>query len=55
MKHEGDYTNHDCCYWYCHQRIFKGTGGLGGRKMSGDYPNYNIIENSQNSEKNSGD
>ena len=29
MEHEGDnYTNHDWCFWYSHQRIIKGTGGL---------------------------
>ena len=56
MEHEGDnYTNHDCCFWYSYQRIIKKTGRLGGRRTSGDYPNYNIIENSQNTEKNPGD
>ena len=29
-----------------YQRIIKGTGRLRGRGTSGDYPNYNIIENS---------
>ncbi len=53
MKHEGDnYTNRD---WYSHQRIINGTGGLGGRRTSGDHPNYNIIENGQNTEKSPGD
>ena len=56
MKHEGDdYTYHDWCFWYSHQRINKGTGGLGGWRMSGDHPNYYIIENSQNTEKSPGD
>ena len=55
-KHEGDnYTNHDWCFWYSHQRIIKGTGGLGNKRMSGDHPNYNIIENHQNTEKSPGD
>ena len=36
-------------------RITKGTGGLGSWRMSGDHPNYYIIENSQNTEKSSGD
>ena len=46
MEHEGDnYTNCDWCSWYSHQRINKGTGGLGGRRTSGDHPNYSFIEN----------
>ena len=56
MEHEGDnYTNCDWCSWYNHQRIIKGTGGLGGRGMSGNHPNYNIIENGQYTEKSPGD
>ena len=55
MEHEGDnYTNLDWCFWYSHQRIIKGTGGLGGRRTSGDHPNYNIIENGQNTENSPG-
>ena len=31
MEHEGDdYTKRDWCFWYSHQRIIKGTRGLGG-------------------------
>ena len=33
----------------------KGTGGLEGRRTSGDHPNYNIVENGQNTEKSPGD
>ena len=56
MEHEGDrYTNHDFCIWYSQRKIKKGTGGLGNRKKSGDHPNYNIIENGQNTEKSPGD
>ena len=33
----------------------KGTGGLGGWRTSGDHPNYSIVENDQNTEKNPGD
>ena len=56
MKHEGDnYTNRDWCFWYSHQRIIKVTGGLENKRTRGDHPNYYIIENSQNTEKNSGD
>ena len=42
------------CFWYSHQTIIKGAGGLGVRKTSGDHPNYCIIKNSQNTEKSSG-
>ena len=56
MEHEDDnYTNCNRCFWYSHRWIIKGTGGLGGRKTSGDHPNYNIIENGQNTEKSHGD
>ena len=56
MEHEGNnYTNRDWCSWYSHQRIIKGTGGLGGWKTSEDHPNYSIIENGQNTEKSPGD
>ena len=52
MGHEGDnYTNRDRCFWYSHQRIMKRTGKLGNKRTSGDHPNYNIIENSQNIKK----
>ena len=52
MEHGGyNYTNHDWCFWYSHQRIGTRTGGLGGRKTSGDHPNYYIIENGQSTEK----
>ena len=37
------------------KKIIKGTGGLEGRRTSGDHPNYNIIENGQNTEKSLGD
>ena len=49
-----NYTNRDWCFWYCHQRIIKGTKGLGSRRTSEDHPNYNIIENGQNTEKSAG-
>ena len=56
MEHEGDnYTNCYWCFWYSHQRIIKGTGGLRSWWTSGNHPNYNIIENGQNTEKSSGD
>ena len=34
-----------------HQRISTRSGGLGNKRMSGDHPNYSIIEISQNTEK----
>ena len=44
MEHESDnYTNHDWCFWYSHQRTIKGTGGLGSWRTSGDHPNYSRI------------
>ena len=56
MKHEGDhYTNRDWCIWYSHQRIIKGSGGLGKKRTRGGHPNYIIIENSQSTEKSPGD
>ena len=39
MKHKGD--NNTICYWvfwYSHQRIIKGTGGLGNKRLWGDHP-----------------
>ena len=51
MEHESDnYTNCHQCFWYRHQSIIKGTGGLGGRRISGDHPTYSLIKNCQNSE-----
>ena len=35
--------------------LLKEPWGLGGRSMSGDHPNYNIIEKGQNTEKSPGD
>ena len=42
-------------FWYSHQRITEETGELGHSRTSGDHPNYNIIENGQNTEKSPGD
>ena len=50
-----NYTNRDWYFGYSHQRIIKGTGGIGLRRTSGDHPNCSIVENSQNTEKSSGD
>ena len=55
MDHEGDnYTNRNWCFWYSHQRIIKGTGGLGGRRTIGDYPHNSITEIGQNTKENPG-
>ena len=52
IEHEGDnYTNCDWYFWYSHQRIIKGSRGLGGWRTSGDHSNYYTIENGQNTEK----
>ena len=56
MEHKSYiYTNYEWCFCYSHQRIIKGTGWLGGRRTNGDHPNYSIIENGQNNNKNFGD
>ena len=56
MQHESDSdTNCNWCAWYSHQRFGTGTGGLGKKRMSGDHPNYSIIEIGQNTEKKPGD
>ena len=55
VEHESDvYTNCNWCSWHNPQKIIKGTGGLGKKRMSGDYPNYYIIEISSNTEKSPG-
>ena len=47
VEHESDvYTNCNWCFWYSHQRIGTGTGGLGNKRTHGDHPNYCIIEES---------
>ena len=56
VEHDSDvYTNYNCCSWYSHQRIDKGTGGLGNKRTSGNHPNYCLIEIGQNTEKSPGD
>ena len=52
VDHENDvYTNCNWCPWYCNRRIIKESGGLGNMRMSGDYPNYHIIEKGQNTKR----
>ena len=56
MEHESDnYTNRGWCFWYSHQRIIRGRGGLRNKRKSGDHPNYYIIENDRNTVKSPGD
>ena len=56
MEHESDvYTNCNSCFWYSHQRIIKGAGGVGNKKTSGDPPNYYLIKIDQNTERSPGD
>ena len=56
VEHESDgYTNYNWCTWYSHQKINKGTGGLGNKRMSGKIPNYIIVKIGQNTEKSPGD
>ena len=54
-NYDDNYTNHDWCFWYSHQRIIKGTGGFRNLWMNGYYPNYSIIDNGQNSGKSPGE
>ena len=45
-------------HWYTrnhHQKVGKGTGRFENKKTSEDYPNYNIFNISQNTEKSPGD
>ena len=56
LEHESDvYTNCNWCSWYSHQRINKGTRGLGNKRTRGNHPNYCIIEIGQNIKKSPGD
>ena len=56
MEHESDGdTNSNWCTVYSHQRIDKGTVGLGNKSTSGDHPKNNIIKIGQNTKKNPGD
>ena len=45
IEHESDSdTNCSWCGRYSHQRIDKGTVGIGNKRTSGDYPKYSIVE-----------
>ena len=55
MEHETDnYINCDWSFWSTNKRVTKGTGRHASWMTSGDHPNYNIIENGQNTEKSPG-
>ena len=54
-REKDNYTNRDRCFWYSHQNIIKGAGGVGNKRTSGDHPINYIIENGQNTEKSPGD
>ena len=45
MEHvsESD-TNCNWCFWYSHQSICTGTGGLWNKGTNGDHTNYGIVE-----------
>ena len=52
MEHDSDGdTSCNWCTWNNPQRIDKGTGRLGNKRISGDHPDYSIIKISQNREK----
>ena len=56
VEHESDLnTNCNWFSWYSYQRTNKGTGELGNKRMSGNHPNYCIIEIGQNTEKSLGE
>ena len=40
--------------FYSHQMVIKETGALGNKRTCGYHPNYNVIENGLNTEKNPG-
>ena len=55
MEHEKDGdTNSNWFSWYSHQRINKGTGGLGNKRTSGDHQDYSIAEIGQITEESPG-
>ena len=56
IEHESDdYTSCGWCSLYSHQEIGIGTKGLRDKRMSGDHPNYSVVEIVQNTEKSPGD
>ena len=56
MEHEGDGDfNCNWCTRYSDQRIGARTRGLGNKRISGDHPNYAIVEIDHNTKKSLGD
>ena len=56
MERESDSDiNSNWCVRYSHQKIGKGTGKLGNKKMSRGHPNYIFIKIGQNTEKSAED
>ena len=51
---EGD-TNCNWCSWNGSQRLGKGSGRVGNRRMSRDHPNYCIVKITQNTSKSPGE
>ena len=52
MEHEGDgNTYSNWCTWNNPQKIVKGTTRFWNKRISGDHPDYNIINIDQNTEK----
>ena len=54
QESDGD-TKSNWCFWYNHQRIDQGTGGLGNKRTGRDHTNYSIVKIGQNTEKSPGD
>ena len=56
MEHDSDgNTNCNWCTRLTHQKIGKGTGGIGYKSTSGGHPKYSIGEIGQNTEKSPGE
>ena len=56
MQPEGNGDAHCIwCTWNNPQRIGKGTGTLGNKRINRDHPDYSIIKIGQNTEKSPGD
>ena len=54
LEHKRD--SHTNCYWwswYSHQKIDKGSGGIGNKKTNGNHPNYNIDKIAENTKRSS--
>ena len=54
QENDGD-TNYNWHALYSHQRFVTGTGELGNKRTSGDYPNNTLVDIGQNPKKSPGD